>query len=147
MSFIPLVRMIIEENNYPIVTEESLDEWAAAHDVVMLFFGGDGERLDETADVAVVVPMLDRHFGGRFKSAVVARESERQLQVRYRFNAFPTLVFLKNGGYLGAISRMQDWGDYVAMVEEILKGEPGDAPAFKLPHGCGTDESTDATAH
>jgi hydrogenase-1 operon protein HyaE len=147
MSFIPLLKMIIEENNYPVVSEDSLDDWAISQDVVMLYFGGDGERLDETADVAVVLPMLDQHFKGQIQVAVVDRASERQLQLRYRFNAFPTLVFLKRGQYLGAISRMQDWSDYVSMVEEILKGEPGEAPAFRLPHGCGPDESKDATAH
>ncbi len=148
--FIPLVQMLIDDHKYPVIKEENLDEWASKHDLTMLFFGGDGERLDETPDVAVVVPMLEQHFAGKIKPAVVAREAERPLQVKYRFNAFPALVFLKGGQYLGCITRMQDWTDYVAMVEEILAKEPTQPPSFKLPHGCGTDEpdkTADSTVH
>lgn len=142
--FIPLVKMLIDEHNYPVITEENHDEWTSAQDYSMLFFGGDGERLDETPDVAVVVPMLEKHFRDKFKPAVVAREAERPLQVKYRFNAFPALVFLKDGQYLGTITRMQDWTDYVSMVEEILDKTPTEPPSFKLPHGCGPDESKEA---
>ncbi len=147
--FIPLVQMLIDEHKYPVVTEETLDEWAAARDVTMLFFGGDGERLDETPDVAVVVPMLDQHYEGKIKPAIVDRAAERPLQVKYRFNAFPSLVFLKGGKYLGCITRMQDWTDYVAMIDEILQREPTEPPSFKMPHGCGTDEEegADSTVH
>lgn len=142
--FIPLVQMLVDDHKYPVITEENHDEWTAAQDYSMLFFGGDGKRLDETPDVAVVVPMLEQHFKGKFKPAVVALEAERQLQVKYRFNAFPALVFLKGEKYLGTITRMQDWTDYVVMVEEVLGKEPTDPPSFKLPHGCGTDEASEA---
>ena len=142
--FIPLVKMLIDEHNYPVITEENHDEWTSAQDYSMLFFGGDGEHLDETPDVAVVVPMLEKHFRDKFKPAGVAREAERPLQVKYRFNAFPALVFLKDGQYLGTITRMQDWTDYVSMVEEILDKTPTEPPSFKLPHGCGPDEAKEA---
>lgn len=142
--FIPLVKMLVDDHQYPVITEETHDEWTSAQDYTMLFFGGDGERLDETADVAVVVPMLEQHFKGTFKPAVVSRDAERPLQIKYRFNAFPALVFLKGGQYLGTITRMQDWTDYVSMVEEILAKEPTEPPSFKLPHGCGPEETSEA---
>lgn len=142
--FIPLVKMLIDDHKYDVVTEENHDEWTASQDVSMLFFGGDGERLDETADVAVVVPMLVDHYKSKIVPAVVSRDAERPLQVKYRFNAYPALVFLKGGKYLGTITRMQDWTDYVAMVNELLEREPTEPPSFKLPHGCDTDDAPEA---
>jgi hydrogenase-1 operon protein HyaE len=140
MSFSPLLQSIIERHGYPVVDEDGLDEAAATIDFSALFFGGDAQRMAESNDVAVILPELEKAFAGAFTPLVVAREAERALQRRYRFNAYPTLVFLRRGRYLGAIQGVQDWIDYLQQIRGILTSEPSDPPPFKFPEGCGAPQ-------
>ncbi|MCJ2182803.1 hydrogenase-1 expression HyaE [Novosphingobium sp. 1949] len=136
-DFSPLLDGIIARHRYPVVTPEALDAEAAAYPLVLLFLCGDHRRLAESNDVAVVLPELDAALEGHARVLVCAREHEREIQRRYRFTAFPALVFLREGGYLGAIEGIRDWSDYLVEIPEILGREPSAPPAFKLPAGCG----------
>lgn len=144
--FSPLLQSIIERHCFDVVSHEDLDDYAKDRQFVVLFFAGDADRLGESNDVAVVLPELHKAFRGLFTPAVVARESERELQRKYRFNAFPSLVFLRRGEYLGTIQRIQDWADYIREIGEILTSEPSAPPPFKFPEGCAvsTPQSTGA---
>ena len=145
MTFSPLLQSIIERHGYRVIEEDSLDDAVEALEHCVLFFGGDAQRMAESNDVAVVLPELEKAFGGAFTPLVVAREAERALQRRYRFNAYPTLVFLRRGAYLGAIQGVQDWIDYLQQIRAILTSEPGDPPPFKFPEGCGAPQGSQQT--
>lgn len=134
--FSPLMQSIIARHAYQVIGHDALDAFARERGNLVLFFAGDAERLAESDDVAVVLPELERAFGGAFLPVAIARESERELQRRYRFSAFPALVFLRRGEYLGAITHIQDWGDYIAQIAEILTREPSDPPPYRFPEGC-----------
>ncbi len=134
--FSPLLENIIEREKLPVVSDENLDLFLQDSGDVILFIAGDAKRLVEVNDVAVILPELVKAFQGRLTPAVVARDSERAAQLRYRFNAFPTLVFLRNGEYLGAITKVMDWIDYLNAIAEILSGDPVDIPPYKFPDGC-----------
>lgn len=131
--FSPLLNSIIERHGYAVIREADLA--SATKDAVfsMLFFAGDHERLAESNDVAVIIPELMKVFGDAVTPIVVARDAERALQRMYRFSSFPSLVFLRHGEYLGAISRIRDWGDYLIEIPQILSSEPSVPPPFKLP--------------
>lgn len=131
----PLLHNIIARASLPVVNTESVDSFLATHPHSMLFFCGDWERLAESNDVAVVLPEL-LHLSPGLGLAVVAREAERPLQLRYRFNKFPAIVFSRGEGYLGVITGMRDWSDYGVEIASILSGEVRDPPPFELPQGC-----------
>lgn len=132
----PLIRMLVEDHGYASVTEQSVDGFLAANDYSVLFFAGDPARIGDSNDVAVVLPELMKVFGEVLVPGVVAPEAERALQLRYRFTFFPTLVFLKGDGYLGAISQVKDWNVYLAEIAELLSKEPSAPPPYKFPEGC-----------
>ncbi len=135
--FSPLAQMLIDDHGYALIDETNVDDFLNKNTFSVLFFTGDAARLAESDDVAVILPQLVAAFGGRFVPGVVARgETEKQLQRRFRFNTFPTLVFLKFKDYLGVISRVQDWQDYLRDIGEILAREPSAPPPFKFPQGC-----------
>ncbi|WP_346891767.1 hydrogenase-1 expression HyaE [uncultured Roseibium sp.] len=135
--FSPLLQSIIDREGYTVVTHDTLDEMAQTHDFVMLFFAGDAARLAESNDVAVVLPELDKALGGNVTPLIVSRDSERELQRRYLFNAFPAIVFLRRGDYLGVLQGILDWADYQVQIPEILSRDPSAPPPFKFPDGCG----------
>ncbi len=129
----PLVQNMLSTHQYAVVTLDTLEEFTASHDVVVLFFTELMKPVPETADVAVILPELEKAFDGRFKVGVVSWEAQRDLQLRYRFPKYPALVFLKGGDYLGAIPGVLDWTDYLAEIERILSAEVSEPPPFVLP--------------
>ncbi len=135
--FSPSIQNMIEQYDYPVLDEAALESFTASNEEVVLFLTQDAQRFPETDDVAMILPELVKAFGGRFCAVVIAMADQRKLQLRYGFTQWPTLVFLRNGEYLGAISKVQDWQTYLVEIERILASEPSSPPAFPLPKGGG----------
>ena len=129
----PMVQNMLETQDYPVVTHDSLDEFFASSEIVVLFFTQLMKPVPETADVAVILPEIEKAFAGRFRIGVVSWEAQRELQLKYRFTKYPSLVFLRDGDYLGAITGVLDWSDYLREVESILAAEVSEPPPFVLP--------------
>lgn len=134
-GFSPLTQALVDHRGYPVVGEADFDDAVRDRDFSVVFFPGDFERLGESNDVAVILPELVAAFDGVFAPFVAARAAERKLQARFRFGAFPALLFLRRGEYLGALTRVLDWSDYLAEIAEILEREPSQPPPFRLPEG------------
>lgn len=129
----PLIDRLTDEFGYPRVTAKTLDTVLRSADNTVLFFTADPANTPEANDVAVVLPELARHFQGRIAPAVVAREDERALQAMYGFELWPALVFLRKDQYLGTISKIQDWADYLVQIQGFLDAGPVRPPAPRIP--------------
>jgi hydrogenase-1 operon protein HyaE len=64
---------------------------------------------------------------------VVTAEAEKELQRLYGFGAWPALVFLRDGGYLGTITGIQNWSEYLRDIRELMNGEIKKPRGFKIP--------------
>lgn len=129
----PLVQNMIKTHNYAVVNSDNVDSFLEAHDTVVLFFTELMKPVPETGDVAVILPELERAFEGRFAVAVVAWEAQRDLQLKYRFMKYPSLVFLRGGEYLGVVSGVLDWTDYLDAVADVLESDVSEPPPFQFP--------------
>lgn len=136
-----LLTSIITREELDVVSASTLDERAEAEVFSMLLIAGDANRLAESDDVAVIFPEIAKALQGNVVPLVADKDSERDLQRRFRFNRFPCIVFLRHGEYLGVIQGVQDWSDYMSEIADILVREPSDPPPFKLPDGCGVPAS------
>jgi hydrogenase-1 operon protein HyaE len=132
----PLIEALVSRHGFAVVDEDALDAFLAANAHSVLFFPGDAERLVESNDVAVILPEILKVYGKKLTPALVSKASERQLQRRFRFNAFPSLVFMRGAGYLGVLSRVLDWSDYMAEIPAMLARDVSEPPPFKFPDGC-----------
>jgi hydrogenase-1 operon protein HyaE len=133
----PLIAQLQTRHGYPFLDADSYDHFVYGNETVVLFFCNDPVHFPESNDVAVILPELIKTFGGRLQAAVIARSIERELQARFRFTGWPSLVFLRNGEYLGAISGIKDWQEYRQEIERILAATPGEPPSFDLDKVCG----------
>ena len=129
----PLIDRLSERLGYPRVSAQNLDDVLRRTENTVLLFSGDPATVPEASDVAVVLPELVRHFEGRLGAGVVERADERALQALYGFEIWPTLVFLRGRRYLGAISRIRDWSDYLQRIQEFLDTGPVATPAPRIP--------------
>lgn len=132
----PLIDKLSTDHGYPILTAENFDVFVAQHRQVVLFFSQNAMQFPECNDVAVILPELLKVFADQLQAAVIDASIARELQARYRFASWPSLVFLEYGEYLGVISGILDWHDYVAEIKQILASQPGLPPAFDLDKVC-----------
>jgi hydrogenase-1 operon protein HyaE len=138
----PLIRRMLERYGYPVLDQDSIDGFLASHDQVVLLFAENPQQFPESNDVAVILPELIKAFDGRLEAALIDRKAEHELQRRYGFGTWPALVFLRRGEYLGVITQVQNWDDYLREIDRLLASEPVKAPGFKIPvvsepaHGC-----------
>lgn len=116
----PLVRRLVEELGVSEVGAADVDGFLAAPGNALLFFTEDPLQYPESADVAAILPQLMGAFPGRFRSAVVAREAERELQARFGFARWPALVCVRGGEIVGTITGVHDWGDFTARLGTLL---------------------------
>ena len=129
----PLIDSMIEQYNYPVLNETSIDEFINAQQESVLFFTENPTRFPESDDVAMILPELVSEYGNRFAAAVIDQKSQRKLQGRFGFREWPTLVFLRKGEYLGHISRVQDWNDYILEINKLLTSAPKATPGIGIP--------------
>ncbi|MBT3092346.1 MAG: hypothetical protein JAZ02_14340 [Candidatus Thiodiazotropha endolucinida] len=129
----PLINDLIEQKGIATINERSLEDFVKAHKQCLLFFTENPVQFPESNDVAVVLPLLMETFGDRFQVAIVERDSEHQLHARFPFDSWPALVMLREGAYVGAISRMQDWDVYLTEIERLLNTQPSASPGFRIP--------------
>ena len=129
MSTHPLIERLAQATGGTELRPEAVEQFEAQPGDAVLYFGGDPVRFPEALDVAVVLPELRSSLGGTWRVGIVPRDCEDQLARRYAVQRWPSLVFLRDAGYLGTVSGMKDWSDYVAEVREVLARSPGRRPA------------------
>jgi hydrogenase-1 operon protein HyaE len=117
----PLIERLLRECGVPEVGSEGIDAFLAPAGDVVLFFTEDPKKYPESADVAVILPELMKAFAGRFRAAVVARASERELQKRFGFARWPALVFVRGGDIVGTLTGVYDWDDFIEQVSTLLE--------------------------
>lgn len=128
-----LINQLIEQRAIAVVDEQSLDSLTRNQRSTLLFFTENPVQFPESNDVAVVLPLLMDAFVDRFQVGLVDRSSEHQLHARFPFDGWPALVMLKDGDYVGAISRMQDWDVYLSEIERLLNAEPAGIKPIGIP--------------
>lgn len=121
------------------VTPDTVAAFEAVPGPAALFFAGDPVRFPEALDVAVVLPELHAAAGG-FRVGCVPRAVEDALARRFAVQRWPSLVFLRDGGWLGTVSGMHDWDAFVQAVGASLAAEPRRRPAPAIAiHAAATD--------
>ena len=130
-----LVERLIGELGYPEISLDNHDSFIRHPGLSVLFFPGNTDTVKDATDVAVVLPELVEAFGEQLNPGVVTDTygAGKALKQEYGFSHYPTLVFVRNGEYVGVISRIQDWADYLTKISGFLLAPTRRAPGFSIP--------------
>jgi hydrogenase-1 operon protein HyaE len=130
-----LIDRLITEFHYAEITLENHDAFVEQPGLNVLFFPGDPETVKDATDVAVVLPELVAAFENRLNPGVVVDTfgAGMKLKRQYGFTHYPSLVFVRGGEYVGAITRIQDWGDYLSQIGAMFTAPVRRAPGFSIP--------------
>lgn len=129
----PLIMRLVESFGAVWVDERNLDDWSAGSGNRVLLLAGNPVRFPEGQDVAAVLPELQRSFPGRFSIGVAPEDDDDRIGRRFGAQRRPTLLFLRDGGYVATISGMQDWDVFLQRVEEALASPITRAPTIGIP--------------
>ena len=131
----PLISRLTDELGYPVVDLDNHDDFVAAEGMNVLFFPGDPQTVRDATDVAVILPELVKASDGRLRPGVVTDVfgDGKELKRKYGFREYPSLVFVRSGDYVGTISRVQDWGEYIERISELFVAAPARPPGFSIP--------------
>lgn len=129
----PLVARLVEAHGASWVGLDTLADFLARPGDQVLFFHGDPVRFPEVLDVAVVLPELRKSFGQRFGIGVATRADEDALAARFAVARWPSLLFLRDGQYVGVVAGMLDWTDYLSAVQKLLDTPTSRVPGIGIP--------------
>ena len=131
----PLIDRLTADFGYAEISLTNHDEFVACDGMNVLFFPGDPQTVRDATDVAVILPELVAAFDGRLRPGVVTDVfgDGKELKHRYGFTEYPSLVFVRAGEYVGTITRVQDWADYLRQIDELLVAPARRAPGFSIP--------------
>ena len=129
-----LIDRLVSDLGYPEISMENHDDFVAGPGLNVLFFPGDPKTVKDATDVAVVLPELMKVFPGRLNPGVVTDTFGDGVKLKrmYGFTHYPSLVFVRDGGYVGTISRIQGWEEYISSINEFFVAEPRRPPGFSF---------------
>jgi hydrogenase-1 operon protein HyaE len=136
----PLIERLAAQAGACEVRPETVEAFERQPGTAVLFFAGDPARFPEALDVAVVLPELRAAAGG-FAIGLVPSDVEDALARRYAVQRWPSLVWLRDGGYLGTSAGMKDWDDFLRDWQALRQARPGPRPrpaiAIQRAAACG----------
>ncbi len=86
----------------------------------------------ENWDTAVIFPELLAAMGNPLRAAIMRPEQARSLMTRFGLGRLPALLFLRDGGYVGAIEGLRDWSEYVDECAAMLQKPLSRAPSIGI---------------
>lgn len=98
----------------------TVDAFIASGETILLF-ADEPQRYAECWDVAVILPEVLKTLARPQRVGFLLGAPARQVQQRYGFSVWPTLVFLRDGGYVGTLEGMRDWAEYQQAVAAMLE--------------------------
>lgn len=130
-----LIDRLTQELNYPVVTLDNHDAFVEIPGLNVLFFPGNPETVKDATDVAVILPELIAAFAPQLNPGVVTDTygAGQKLKQTYGFTHYPALVFVRGGDYVGTISRIQDWADYLSKINVLLSSPGRRKPGISIP--------------
>ena len=135
-----LIRNLSDKHGYPLLGRESLAVFLQDYVDVVLFFAENPQHFPECDDVAVILPELIKSLDRPLQAAVIEQEFARELHRQYGLGGWPALVFLRRGEYLGNITKVQDWSDYLFQGNRILASAPTRPPGAGIPVSVATTD-------
>lgn len=122
-----------DQQGYALLSAESFDAFVAGTGERVVLFADDPRKVPETWDVAVLLPELVACAAGKLSVGLLEPETARTLAGRYGVSRWPALVFFRDGGYVGVIDGMRDWGVFANEIPAMLSRPVSRAPGIGIP--------------
>lgn len=131
-AFSPQFARLVADSGVAEIGVANYESFARGEGDGVLFFSGDPRRYPESLDVAAILPELGKAFSDRLRIGLVRHDSEIALQTKFGFSVWPSLVFVRGGAYVGTLSGMRDWDEYLREVPVLFATPVSRPPSVGL---------------
>lgn len=132
-SFNRLLERLRAQSKITLLDEEGLEAFVMDGGDGMVLFTQEPDQQPETWDVAVILPEVLKLTGDRLRAAIISPDLARKEKARYGITRWPSLVFVRDGSYVGVIDGMRNWDEYTREISEMLQKPVGRAPSVGIP--------------
>lgn len=132
-SFNRLLERLRAQSSISLLDEAGLESFIAAAGDGMVLFTQEPDQQPETWDVAVILPEVLKQTGSRLRAAIIPPDLARKEKARYGITRWPSLVFVRDGDYVGVIDGMRNWDEYLREIADMLNKPVGRAPSVGIP--------------
>jgi len=132
-SFSKLLERLRTQSPIVLLDKEELEAFVMEGGDGMVLFTQEPDQQPETWDVAVILPELLKLFGNRLRAGIISPDLAREEKARYGITRWPSLVFVRDGGYVGVIDGMRNWDEYTREIVGMLEKPIGRAPSIGIP--------------
>lgn len=109
------------------------EEFLAQPGAALVLFAEDPQRVPETWDLAVILADILKSVAQPVRVALLPPEVAVPTGRRYGVSLWPTLVGLRDGGYVGSIEGMMDWEVFRRRLEQLLEAPARRPPGVGIP--------------
>ena len=120
-------------HGYALLDGDSFAAYVAAPGACLILFAEDPAKVPETWDLTVILPEAVARLDVPVRVGMLEPAAARTLAARYGIRLWPALLALRDGGYLGTVEGLKDWGAYARLLPELLAAEPSRPPGIGIP--------------
>lgn len=131
-NFSGLLDRLVARHGVADLDEAGFQAFMQAPGEGVVLFTEEPDKAAESWDLTVIFPDLLAASGARPRAAVLRPGQAGALPARFGINRLPALLFLRDGGYVGVIEGLRDWGDFVAECAAMLQKPVGRAPTIGI---------------
>ncbi len=132
-SFNRLLQRLRAQSKIILLDEDGLEAFVMSGGDGMVLFTQEPDQQPETWDVAVILPEVLKLTGTRLRAGIISPDLARKEKARFGITRWPSLVFVRDGGYVGVIEGMRNWDEYVREIAAMLDKPVGRAPSVGIP--------------
>ena len=132
LNFPALLDRLVAQRGLADLAAEDFDAFAQAPGEAVVLLVEDPERGGEHWDLAVIFCDLLAAAGGGLRTGLLRPEAAVRFQPRFGINRLPALLFLRDGGYVGALEGLRDWSEFVSACREMRKRPLGRVPGIAI---------------
>jgi hydrogenase-1 operon protein HyaE len=131
-NFSGLLDKLVTKHNISEFDHESFQDFINDSGSGVALLTEEPDIAPESWDMAVIFPELLAVIGAQLRTAIVRPESAKILQTRFGLSRLPALLFVRDGGYVGAIEGLRDWSEFVSEFAEMLQKPISRAPSIGI---------------
>jgi len=131
-NFAALLERLASRHAIQTLDESGWQGYAGAAGDAVALFTEEPERTPEAWDLAVIFPDLLAAMGVPLRAAVLPPQAAHALRGRYGINRLPALLFLRDGGYVGAVEGLRDWAEFLTECRSLLQAPVARAPGIGI---------------
>lgn len=132
-GFYLLLQRLRSQAKFALLDEEGLESFVMAGGDGMVLFTQEPEQQSEVWNIVAILHEVLKRNGDALRAAVITPELARKEQARFGITHWPSLVFVREGRYVGAVDDLRNLDEFALEIAAMLEKTASIAPSAGIP--------------